>query len=146
VVKWFASLAPAEIAPPLRDRASELAVFGLIDSEIDRREPSERWQRFKEPGSVEARILSGLQIAALTDGAVSQPRVNAILKELSTAGVVDMEIPPFRYPQHQPLAVNIIFAEDQCQHVPAGRCWLWPNYMERLSRHGCSYYKYNIAR
>lgn len=50
---------------------------------------------------------------------MSQPRVNAILKELSTAGVVDMEIPPFRHPQHQPLAVNINFAEDQCQHVAA---------------------------
>lgn len=36
--------------------------------------------------------LTGRQVAALTDGAVSQPRVNAILKELSTAGVVDMEI------------------------------------------------------
>lgn len=36
--------------------------------------------------------LTGRQIAALTDGAVSQPRVNAILNELSTAGVVDMEI------------------------------------------------------
>ncbi len=37
-------------------------MFGLIDSEIGSREPSERRQRFKEPSSVEARVLSGRQI------------------------------------------------------------------------------------
>ena len=61
-VRWFASLAPSEVAPPPRDRGSELVVFGLIDSEIGSREPSERRQRFKEPSSVEARVLSGRQI------------------------------------------------------------------------------------
>ncbi|MFV1991461.1 MAG: hypothetical protein ACC652_12050 [Acidimicrobiales bacterium] len=42
------------------------------------------------------------------------------------------------------IAFNTNFGGDQCQYVVAWRYWLWPNYMERLNRYGCSYYKTEI--
>lgn len=41
-------------------------------------------------------------------------------------------------------AFDATFAGNNCQYVTAYRYWLWPNYMERLNRYGCSYYKYDI--
>ena len=41
-------------------------------------------------------------------------------------------------------AFNAVFAGDRCRYVIALRYWGWPNYMERLKKHGCSYRKSEI--
>lgn len=45
-------------------------------------------------------------------------------------------------------ALRVAFVQaywgDSCRYVLAWRYWLWPDYVERLSTNGCSYYKVDI--
>ncbi len=41
-------------------------------------------------------------------------------------------------------AFDDVFSTDRCRYVIAVRYWGWPNYMERLSRDGCTYRKSDI--
>lgn len=41
-------------------------------------------------------------------------------------------------------AFHDVFSGDRCRYVIAVRYWGWPNYMERLRRHGCTYRKSEI--
>ncbi|MCP4309044.1 MAG: hypothetical protein GY788_30060 [bacterium] len=41
-------------------------------------------------------------------------------------------------------ALAVTFISDQCLYVIAFRQWLLPNYMERINKYGCSYFKHEI--